>query len=129
MSADRTDRYNAVVDAVLRQTEGDLEIAAAASRARELESIEQGMVLQGLDDDQLSLFGWTRTELNVAVDAKRSGQSAPTYLKFVHERMVTRMRVANDAGGGNRGATGYVLPTPMDRRQIGPVIDAEPVDE
>lgn len=109
----RVDRFNVLVERVQDQVEEDFNLLDAAKQAARLESVEQGMMLQQLSDEELGVLGWDRMVLNIAVDAKKSKHGRPSYLDFAHDRTITRMRNAQPTATGNAGAQGvYVLPAP-----------------
>lgn len=72
--------------------EDDINDLIASKRAKELDTVEAGLALLPLADDDLKLRGWTRNELRCAIDAKRNSKEVPYYLKMLDNRTTARWR-------------------------------------
>lgn len=126
-------RYNAVVDLILRQAEDDAQVTTAMGRARELRDIAQAEAMLDLDDAQLRAMGWTREGLIIARDARLPKNGAPFYLHGHQERHNTRLRVAGEAAAldtTQKKAVSYYLPVAATTPQLPPQeIDAEDLED
>jgi hypothetical protein len=103
-------RENALANALADVAEEDLAVAKISHRAHEIDDLETVRKMLALDDEQLSVLGWTRKELRIALDAKLPKKLAPFYLHAAHERSLMRWR--NGTGEAASVTALIVLPMP-----------------
>lgn len=85
-------RQAALARMLAEVAEDDVGVLHAAARARELDDGPGGEALLSLGKSALSDIGWTRDELRIALDARKSAKEAPFYLRMTHERTIMRYR-------------------------------------
>jgi hypothetical protein len=83
-------RQAALSHMLAQVAEDDVSVLHAAARARELNDGDDAMLALG--KSALESLGWTREELRVALDARKSSKEAPFYLRMTHERTIMRYR-------------------------------------
>jgi hypothetical protein len=110
------ERQNALAHMLNAVAEDDVGVLCAAARARELDD-DKAEAMLALGRDALKDLGWTREELRVAIDARKSAKEAPFYLRMTHERTIMRYR-------GQEGA-----PPPTETRVIIPAEEAHQPEE
>jgi len=118
-------RRNALASIIADVAEADVELVRAAGLAKRLRNYEEGELLLNQDDAAIEKAGWTREELQIATDAKRTEKEVPYYVKMAQRRFELRTREASDAKPAM--AVQVVLPPPVERtreaRDNAPVID------
>jgi hypothetical protein len=103
-------RLNALVNRLAMVAEDDLQIAECAARAKSLASVEEGVGLLQLSDQELAEKGWLRAELIIATDAKRCKKEVPYYVTMAHERVIGRQRLMQSATNPSAKARMVLIP-------------------
>lgn len=105
-------RANALANILAQVAEEDAQICRAMNLARRLRSVAEGEAMMEMPDELLKTNGWTREDLQVAIDAKNNSKFAPVYLKMAHERATVRWR----DGQGEKAApkaVAFIVPVPQ----------------
>lgn len=119
-------RLGALATMLMDLAEGDIETAADAAKADELDSAEDGYLLLKLPEEKLRELGWRdHKQVRRALDAKKCEKDAPYYLKMSQRRTELRFRDNKNDNTGEQ-AKGYAIPVPVIVRDKPPAGHALP---